>query len=210
MLLTVSAGIKAVAHKIWSFKAAALLRRDIMAAAVKNLEDMRLGEEKLTEHVWDLSSMRHASSATCDRPGSPSAASDLLSKWQSPKVQQTCSSVEFMPWPFAALHAAATQAHRRHRQCQWAGLFCEHGHAYVPHERWCAPLAAHLSFLGMERDNCLAVHVLATIKLVCGLLSAGLHSQDEGASLLKEDDSLLRHTFFSIMRHHHPEIAAKV
>lgn len=40
--------------------------------------------------------------------------------------------------------------------------------------------------------------------------SAGLHSQDEGTSLLKEDDSLLRHTFFSILRHHHPKIAYKV
>jgi phosphoenolpyruvate carboxylase len=40
--------------------------------------------------------------------------------------------------------------------------------------------------------------------------SGGLHSADEGAFLLKEDDSLLRHTFFSILRHHHPDIAAKV
>lgn len=40
--------------------------------------------------------------------------------------------------------------------------------------------------------------------------SGGLHSQDEGSTLLREDDSLLRHTFFSILRHHHPAIAAKV
>ncbi len=40
--------------------------------------------------------------------------------------------------------------------------------------------------------------------------AGGLHSQDEGNTLLKEDDSLLRHTFFSILRDHHPSIAAKV
>ena len=41
-------------------------------------------------------------------------------------------------------------------------------------------------------------------------IAGGLHSQDEGNTLLKEDDSLLRHTFFSILRDHHPSIAAKV
>lgn len=39
--------------------------------------------------------------------------------------------------------------------------------------------------------------------------AGGLHSQDEGSTLLREDDSLLRHTFFSILRHHHPAIASK-
>ena len=41
------------------------------------------------------------------------------------------------------------------------------------------------------------------------VVAGGLHSQDEGSALLREDDSLLRHTFFSILRHHHPAIASK-
>ena len=50
---------------------------------------------------------------------------------------------------------------------------------------------------------------LSRLWLAC-LVAGGLHSQDEGNTLLKEDDSLLRHTFFSILRDHHPSIAAKV
>ena len=70
-MLAVSAGTENAVFlsvlRLWptssGHKAATGLRRDIMAATAKNLEDMRLGEEKLTEHVRDLSSMRHASSA---------------------------------------------------------------------------------------------------------------------------------------------------
>ena len=43
-----------------------------------------------------------------------------------------------------------------------------------------------------------------------GALEAMIHLTNDVSELLKEDDSLLRQTFFTILRQHHPTVASKL
>lgn len=79
------------------------------------------------------------------------------------------------------------------------------------------PVGSTSSFCA-RRFNSLALSLQVTKKLALmgataarpGALEAMIHHCDDVGELLREDDSLLRQSFFAILREHHPKVAAKL